>query len=193
MLDAWRLSSNPSLHDFDWQKAEVCLSRAEQLGQRDDETLGRLALARGYAALERLSGGQYSDNAAPRMRTYAYEQFAGAARKMPRSPEPRLALARFYVYHILNVDEAMAEFSAAERLGAALGPREIEQQGDAYRLRAEQELRYDPAAAVADAKRARGFYERITGFDRANEHLRALGKMKPPVKQAKYRKARRWR
>ena len=68
VLESYRKSSDPSLHDFDWQKAEVCLERAVELGGGDDRTLGELALSRGYAALERLMGGQYSDAAAAQMR-----------------------------------------------------------------------------------------------------------------------------
>ena len=52
---------------------------------------------------------------------------------MPQSPDPHLALARVYVYSLPKVDQALAEFAAAEKLGAVLGPRELDQQADAYR------------------------------------------------------------
>ena len=56
VLDAYAASVDPSLDAFDWQKAEICLVRAVNLGDTGDRTLERLALSRGYATLERLSG-----------------------------------------------------------------------------------------------------------------------------------------
>ena len=61
VLDAYQNSSDPSLQNFDWQKAEVCLARAVELGGADQRTLGKLALSRGYAALERLTGRKARD------------------------------------------------------------------------------------------------------------------------------------
>ncbi|MBZ5618205.1 MAG: serine/threonine protein kinase [Acidobacteriia bacterium] len=133
ILESYRKSADSSLHDFDWQKAEVCLERTVDLGGADDRVLGELALSRGYATLERLSGRQYSDRAAAHLRLYALDQFRTAAQKMPQSPDPHLALARVYVYSLPKVDQALAEFAAAEKLGAVLGPRELDQQADAYR------------------------------------------------------------
>jgi hypothetical protein len=136
ILEAYRHSSDPSLHDFDWHKAELYLERAAELGGSDDTVQGQLALCRGYAALERLSGEPYSRTAAMQLRLYARGQFTIAAQKMPQSPDPHLALARVYVYSLPDVSKAMAEFDAAERLGAALGQREFAQQADAWRLQA---------------------------------------------------------
>ena len=64
ILEAYRTSPDPWLYEFDWPKAEICLERAVQLGASDDRTLAKLALARGYATLERLNGAHYSENAA---------------------------------------------------------------------------------------------------------------------------------
>jgi len=127
ILESYRKSSDPSLHDFDWQKAEVCLGRAVELGGSDDRVLGELALSRGYAALERLAGSRYSAAAATQLRLYARDQFATAALKMPQSPDPHLALARVYVYSLPDVTKATAEFVTAEQLGAVLGQREFNQ------------------------------------------------------------------
>src|SRR5262249_27393410 len=69
ILQDFRNSPNPGLYEFDWPKAEVCLERAVQLGAGDDAATAKLALARGYAILERLSGAQYSDAAAALLRT----------------------------------------------------------------------------------------------------------------------------
>jgi hypothetical protein len=194
ILESYRASADPWLYDFDWQKAEILLQRAVELGAVGDETLGKLALSRGYATLERLNGAQYSDRAAAQLRLKARNEFALAARNMPRDPDPHLALARVYVYSLPNVERAMLEFAAAGRLGATLGRREIEQQADAYRIRAEGELNSDLSAALQDAKTARSLYERIPGFDQADEHRVDLDTIHAPVaKKVKPRRPRRWR
>jgi hypothetical protein len=72
----------------------------------------------------------------------------------------------------------MREFQQAERLGAVLGKREIEQQGDAYRLAAARLAATEPQLARRDADTARGFYQRIRGFDRVDQHLRELAQLR---------------
>jgi hypothetical protein len=62
-----------------------------------------------------------------------------------------------------------------------LGRREVEQQGDVYRIRAQQELPRDWRRAMRDADVARGFYRRISGFDEADRHLRTLDQIRPPA------------
>jgi len=192
VLNAYRESADPALRDFDWQKAEVCLERAQELGDAGDATKGKLALARGYAALQRLDAGLYSGPSAQHMRQYAREQFSAAARLMPQSPDPHLALARVFVYALPNPARAMAEFAGAARLGATLGRREIEQQGDAFRLRAESELATNLPAALQDANRARTFYSRVPGFDQVADHLRDLNKINRGA-LSKLRRPRRYR
>lgn len=187
-------SSDPSLHDFDWQKAEVCLARAVDLGSNDSQILAKLALTRGYGVLERLTGGQYSESAAQKLRVDARDLFAGAVMKMPNDPAPHLALARTYVYSLPDVKLAMNEFGAAQRLGAVLGHREIEQQGDAYRLLAERHAaagEWPPAAQNAET--ARRFYQRIPGFHLVETHLQELDAIHPPASKARSRRSRRWR
>ncbi len=49
---AYRAGSDPALRHFDWRMAEIRLQDAVDQGRADDETLGKLALAKGYAALE---------------------------------------------------------------------------------------------------------------------------------------------
>ena len=192
ILQAWRESSDPSLHDFDWQKAEVCLERAVQLGATDDRTFGELALAKGYATLQRVESGRYSDEAAAKLRIYARDQFLMASLKMPDRPEPHLALARVYAYSLPNVDETMAEFAAAQSLGAELGRREIEQEGDIWRERAWAQLATATKAARADADRARAFYERVRGYDRVEAHLKEMAQIEKPATK-KTSRSRRWR
>jgi len=177
-----------ALQAADWQKAEVCLQRAAQLGSTGDATLGHLALARGYAALERLEGGQYSAAVTVQWSNRARDQFADAIRRLPGDAAPHLGLARVYVYWQPNVERAMAEFHAATQLGAAESRPEIEQEGDAYRLEALREAGNAPETAWQDAQRARQIYERVRGFDRVEQSLQELDRVKvpepPPVKAA---------
>jgi hypothetical protein len=194
ILDSYRTSDSPALYQFDWHKAEICLERAVQLGAGDDRTAAKLALARGYATLERLYGAQYSDTAAAALRLQARDEFLLASSKTPADAAPHLALARVYVYSLPDADKAMAEFAAAGRLGAALGSREVEQQGDVYRLRALQELPRDWRQAKRDAALARAFYQRIPDFDLAGRHLRELDRVHAPApRRPRTHKVARWR
>jgi hypothetical protein len=194
ILAAYRDSADSVLQDFDWHEAEVLLQRATELGANDDRTLGELALARGYAALERLSGGEYSDDAAAQLRLKARDQFEAAVRRMPEQPVAHLALARVYVYSLPDLDKALAEFAAAEQLAWPLGRREIEQKADAYRIRAQAEAASSPRQALADAQLARHWYARIPGFDKVDQHVKELDKIRwPAVNKAKVKRTRRWR
>jgi hypothetical protein len=194
ILDSYRTSADPRLSEFDWQKAEICLERAVQLGAGDDRTVAKLALARGYATLERLNGAQYSETAATGLRLKARDEFTLAAANAPADSAPHLALARVYVYSLPDPGKAMAEFAAAERLGAVLGRREMEQQGDVYRIRAHQELARDWRQAKHDADVARALYQRIPGFDEADRHLRELDRIHAPAPhKPRTRRVTRWR
>jgi hypothetical protein len=184
IIDAFGAAPDLYLSDFDWYKAEVCLDRAVALGSTNDETLGKLALARGYAILERLGSHEYSPAAAEQMRLRARDSFAEASKKLPADPRPHLALGRVYVYSLPDAARAVQEFTAAQKLGAKLGNREIEEEGDAYRIRAQREARTNPRQARHDADLARAYYHRIPAFDRADQHLKEL---------AQLRSQRRWR
>jgi hypothetical protein len=190
ILDAYRTSPDPWLYEFDWPKAEIYFERAVQLGAAEDRTLAKLALVRGYAILERLSGAQYSDNAAALLRVKARDEFMLASHKMPADPAPHLALARVYVYSLTDPERAMAEFAEAEHLGAHLGRREVEQQGDVYRIRAQEESARNWKLAMHDADLSRGFYRRIPGFDEADLHLRELDRIHAPA--VRKPRTRRW-
>src|ERR1017187_10350571 len=193
ILDSYRVSTDPRLSEFDWHKAEICLERAVQLGAGDDRTLAKLALARGYATLERLNGAPYSENVAAGLRTKARDQFVLASSKAPADPAPHLALARIYVYSLPDPEKAMTEFAAAQRSGAVLGRREVEQQGDVYRIRARQELPRDWRQARRDADVARAFYRRIPGYDETGRHLRELDRIHAPASRKPARRSYRWR
>ena len=163
------------------------------MGARDAALPGKLALCRGYASLERLNGESYDDPAATHLRRQALEQFEIAARELPDNPAPHLALARVYVYSLPNVERAMAEFAAAQLQGATMGRREVEQEADAYRIRAELGAGESPELAWQDAQTARGLYGRIRGYDLVDEHLEGLERLQAATARAKVRRSRRWR
>ena len=194
VLEGYLNSPNPWLYEFDWPKAEICYERAAQLGAGGDAIVSKLALARGYATLDRINAAQYSDAAAAHLRLRVRDQFMLASLKAPADPAPHLALARVYVYSLPDPEKAMAEFAAAQRLGAVLGRREVEQQGDAYRLRARREWPRQWREAMRDAATARDFYQRIPGFDEADAHLRELDRIRPSaVRTARARRSYSWR
>jgi eukaryotic-like serine/threonine-protein kinase len=197
-LNAYRAGSDPALRDFDWRMAEIHLQDAIDQGRADDETMGKLALAKGYAALEQLSVGLYSDKEAAAMRVEARRDFDEAGRRMPQSADAHLAMARIYVYSMPDLAKARAEFTAAEKLGAKFGPREIEEQADAWRIRAQQQASSNPREAWNAAQQARALYRRVAGFDRANEHLNELARIHQPgakrtnAQKSNARRSRRW-
>jgi hypothetical protein len=194
ILGAYRAGSDPVLHHFDWRKAEIRLQDAADQGRRDDETLGKLALAKGYAVLERLSVGEFSDAGAAQLRREARGDFEEAAKRMPKSADAHLALARIFVYSMPDLDRALAELHQAETLGAKLGLREIEEQADAYRIRAQQVESSAPREAWQAAQTARALYRQAGDFDRAKEHLRELAAIRQPAaKKTPIRRSYRWR
>ncbi|MGH9666057.1 MAG: hypothetical protein ACRD9L_16655, partial [Bryobacteraceae bacterium] len=180
VIEGYRNSSNPSLRDFDWAKARLCLSYASQIDPSDREARGKLAICDGYLNLMQnpaLPGADRSEAV-----------FRAAAFDLPRSPDPRLGLARVYTYAFRNAGKALAEFSEAERLGFRLGPREMEQQGDGYLFRGEWELRQAQRAAGGskseearwlrqswdDLERARTLYAPMAGFSKVSVSLDRL-------------------
>jgi tetratricopeptide (TPR) repeat protein len=124
-----------ALGNSDWEKAELLLTRAMDLGAAGPEISGKLALVRGYLALQQ---GQ---------RDQARDRFLEAAREIPQSPDPHLGLARADLAASRSGD-ALAELAVAERLGYHLGPRELEQRTEAYRLRGFEELQAGNVAAA---------------------------------------------
>jgi serine/threonine protein kinase len=186
IIDRYRTSSDPTIQDFDWQKGQLCLHHLVDLGERDKSIRGKLALCTGYVAL------LHGQAEAPGQRTQwtdkARASFTEAADLLPRAPDPHLALARISVYESKNVGKAMAEFHEAQRLGYQLGPREMEEEADGYRIRASQELsearNYRKSSreleerylrlARRDFDRARQLYEPIAGFSNVSVALRQV-------------------
>ena len=180
VLEKYRNSSDPTLANFEWSKARLGLTYALELDPADLESRGKLALCDGYLNLIRNPELPKADQ--------SETSFQVAAADLPHSPDPHLALAYLYTYVLRNAGKAMGEFAEAEHRGFRRGPREFEQQADAYIYRAEYELRQaDRAAgsssseenrwlrqALADLDRARDLYEPIAGFSNVNTGLDRL-------------------
>ena len=180
VLERYINSANPSLADFDWKKAQLCLKHALEIEKYDNNAKGKLALCDGYVSLS-------ADPPAPAAAKASFEE---AMSYIPRSPTPHLGLARIYIYSVRNMGSAVAEFHQAERLGFKLGPRELEQQADGYLARAQFELRQaervSKTSAVQEAhyltlarrdfERARNLYEPIEGYSNVGLNLQSLYK-----------------
>ena len=197
-LESYDSSSDSDPRHFDWQRAELCLTRAQELGAGGPDTLGKLALVRGYAEVATIMDSKGIDSGALfKLRQNARDHFAEAARDLPQSPDPHLGLARIYIYSLPSLDNALAEFQNAARLGYRLGPREIEQQADAYRLRGIDELHDgDTETARQHFNAARSLYGEISGYHWADYYLRQLPDIPPPARQKRTRhkpRPRRWR
>jgi hypothetical protein len=195
IMAAYESTTDPALDDFDWPKAEILLEHALAAGDARARTAGKLALAKGYATLERLASGDYSGGAAAQMSAEARANFAKAEAALSSDPAPHLAMARLYVYTLPDTGKAMEEFGAAEKLGATLGRREIEQQGDAYRWRAEHLAARNPRQAWSDALTAKHLYDRVRGFDQVEEHVKELARIRygAPRRAPRPSRRTRWR
>ena len=174
VLDRYRTSNDPVLEHVDWQKAQWCLERVLDLDNRDRGARGKLLIATGYQKVIQSKGLQPDD-----------ADFREAATLLPRAPEPHLGLAWIYAYGEKNAGKALAELQAAQRLGFQLGSREMEEEADAYRFRALDELeqarkapnpekRRDLNLAQRDFDRARQLYEPIAGFSQVSSALRQV-------------------
>jgi serine/threonine protein kinase len=206
VIERYTNSADPNVADFDWKKAQLCLTRALEIDKSDNSAKGKLALCNGYLSLL----------AEPPSPAAAKANFEEAVSYIPRSPNPHLALARIYVYSVRNMGSAVAEFHQAERLGFKLGPREMEQQADGYLARAQFELRQaervSKTSAVQEAHylslarrdfdRASNLYEPIEGFSNVGLNLQSLykdrnrqEKLQATYEMAKQKRprVRRWR
>jgi len=215
IIEHYRNSSDPTLQNFDWQKAAVCLQHALAMEPRDRAAQARLAICKGYLAL-------LQDSSASPKSDSARQSFEQAVALMPRSPDQHLGLARIFVYASKNVGRAIAELHEAQHLGFTPGPREMEEEADGYRFRASQELeqarklgrksrdqqsRY-LQLAQRDFERARQLYEPIMGFsnvtvalhqmdddDRSRQQLDDFLRKPPPQPRKRVKvvwRSRRW-
>jgi hypothetical protein len=174
ILDGYRSSNDPVLEHVNWAKAHWCLDRLLDLDSRDRTARGKLLVTTGFQKIIQ-SKQQQPDDA----------DFKEAAMLVPRSPDPHLGLAWIYAYGEKNAGKAVAELEAAQRLGFQLGSREKEEEADAYRFRALDELEqakkeHDPDKrrelnlAQRDLDRARELYEPIAGFSQVSVALRQV-------------------
>ena len=204
VIERYANSSNPSIADFDWKKAQISLMHALDLDQGDHSAKGKLALCNAYLYLLQK----------PPSVKMAKAGFEEAASYLPRSPDPHLGLARINIYAFRNIGAAIAELHQAERMGFKLGPREMEQQADGYLARAQSELLQAERVSSASPARKRAtcrwrtgtwrgpptLYEPIDGFSNVNSNLQRLyvDRSKEEQLQAGYELAarqrrRRWR
>lgn len=177
VVDGYRNSSDSELDRFEWEKAQLTLWHALEVNPAGARVQSRKALCDGYVLLMR--NGAVAE---------AQADFERAARLDASSSDPHLALARVQVYGLHNAGQAAAEFLEAERRGYHAGPRENEEQADAWLYRAEQELKRSrqPGAkddnarrrlrmlAQRDFERARNLYEPVSDFDGVNDSLQRI-------------------
>jgi serine/threonine protein kinase len=200
IIDGYRNSSDGTLADFDWARAQICLRHALELDPSNAKAKGELALCAGYLNLRK------NPNLPEAMLSAI--NFKQAESYLPGSPDPHLALARLYVYSYRNVAPAIAELQQAERLGYHLGPRETEEEADGYLYRTIWDLLRAQHAvpesaktkwlllANADRDRARQLYEPLAGFSNVSLSLDRLYTFqteptKPLVKKARAPQHRR--
>ena len=180
VIDGFRNSTDPALDHFEWEKGQLALEHALDLDRGDRKTQSRKALCDGYVAMVRSGPVAAAAN--------AQSDFERATRLDPSSPDPHLAMARLQVYGLHNAGQAAAEFLEAERRGYRSGPREAEEQADAWVYRAEHELQRSwqtgkldenvrrrlRMLAARDFERARGLYEPVSDYAGVNASLERI-------------------
>ncbi len=169
------------VYEKDWQRAETLLSHALEVDPDDDAARGELRLAEGQVA--RMEGVRHKDG---EQLTVAAEKFTAAAKLLPHSPDPYLALALLYIYGLKDVDKADAALQEASRLGYTLGNREKAELADGYRDRADRmykdtiNVRGLPQEkdqlnrAAADYTRALNLYQEIAPYDNAGINMKRV-------------------
>jgi hypothetical protein len=187
IIELYRKSLDPSTLHFDWLRAQMVLGHAQQLDPSDATVFGKHALVSGYVDLNLAIGPQISVGEHMRDRVVrSWQEFDQAVSLLPYSPDPHLGLARLYVYSFRDLDKAIAEWNRAERLNYKLSPREIEQEADGFRLRAQKKFAdtKDRAAAQEDLAKARELYQSIHDYNDVAQRLRLVAEderaMTPP-------------
>ena len=176
IIDAYRDSQRPTT-DFDWQRAQTVLEHAQDLDPSNPAIAGKVQIAQGYVDLNLASGVQSGVWEQMEVRvTRAYTNFDNAAKLLPKSPDPHLGLARLWVYSYRDLGKAIEEWDKAEQLGYKMGPREIEQEADGFRLRAQKELneRHDREAAAHDLGQAKTLFQSISSYDDVPQYLKLV-------------------
>jgi len=176
MIDGYRGSQRQTT-DFDWHRAQTVLEHAQELDPANVSITGKLQLAKGYVDLNAAGSPQSSGWQEMETRvTRSYKGFQEAATRLPKAPDPHLGLARLWVYSYRDLGKAIDEWDKAEQLGYALGPREIEQKADGFRLRAQKEWNemHDRAAASHDLAQAKSLFQTISNYDDVPQYLRLV-------------------
>ena len=180
LLTRFRQSSSSNIDRAAWLQAKRCLQYALAIEPNDRKSLGELHLCNGYLALS-------ADQTQPAW-LLGFHEFSRAAAFLPRSPDPALGLARIYFYGWHNVGVGLSELHQAQQTGYHLGPRETEEEADAYLFRADHNLQrasQSPAGhadqsanwlrlAHGDLERARNLYEPIAGFGNVDTALQKV-------------------
>jgi hypothetical protein len=106
----------------------------------------------------------------------SWQEFDQAVSLMPNLPDPHLGLARLYVYSFRDLDKAIEEWNKAEQHGYKLAGREIEQEADGFRLRAQKEMAdpHDHSIAQEDLARAKELYTAIPYYDGVAHRLKLV-------------------
>jgi eukaryotic-like serine/threonine-protein kinase len=166
---AYEQAGARALDGADWERAELCLTRAADLGAAPRDSAGggrgiegKLAMARGYEALKQ---GRLD---------YAHERFTEAVRDLPQSAAPLRGLARTDLL-ASRPGGALADLEAAERLGYVLNPQEVDEREQAYRLRGFEEMQ------AGNARAAR------------QDFAAAHAPIPEPVRAVRRQRPRRWR
>ena len=193
IIGSYLNSPEPLTTKFDWPRAQTVLEHAQELDSADPSIQGKLALAKGYVNLNLAIGAQISVRQHMQDRVIrSWQDFDQAAALLPKAPDPYLGLARLWVYSFRDLDKAIEEWDKAEQRHYKLGPREIEQEADGFRLRAQKEMSelHDRNAAKEDLARAKELYQSIRNYNDVAQRLqivaldeRQLNPPPPPAPQ----------
>jgi serine/threonine protein kinase len=177
IIESYRNSPDPSTLKFDWPRAQTVLEHALELNPAIPLVHGKLALVKGYVDLNLAIGAQISVSQHMKDRVIrSWQEFDQAVSLMPNSPDPHLGLARLYVYSFRDLDKAIEEWNKAEQHSYKLAGREIEQEADGFRLRAQKEMAdpHDRALAQEDLARAKELYNSIPYYDGVAQRLKLV-------------------
>ncbi len=193
IIDSYRQSQDSVTTNFDWARAQTVLEHAQELDPADIVIRGKLALVKGYVNLNlAIVGPQIAIRQHMQDRVIrSWHEFDQASILLPKSPDPYLGLGRLYVYSFRDLDKAIEEWNKAEQRQYKLGPREIEQEADGFRLRAQKEMfeLHDRNASKEDLVRAKDLYTSIHDYDDIAQRLRIVAQDErvldpPPVPKA---------
>jgi hypothetical protein len=145
-LDDFRNNDEPQMDLPDWTAALADVHRARILFPDRSDLHGLQLLCDGH--VQRLRG---RSKGAAQARAASVARLQEAAKLLPNSPDPHLALARVYIYGMGDVEKGYAALLDAERRKHKPGRRERRYLADGYRNRGR--------ALMAEASKLRGFPE----------------------------------